>query len=103
VYDGDTLRLTIDLGFGFARKRLQLRLARINTPELRGKEREKGLEVRDALRKKLEGSELVVQTFRDRTGKYGRYLVELWILEGGVPLNVNDWLLENGYATRWSG
>ena len=104
VYDGDTVKLTVDVGFGIQIKKFKARLARINTPEIRGRERMVGLDVRDALREKLDGKELLVETIKDKTGKYGRYLVELWIVgENDEYENVNDWLLENNFAELYSG
>ncbi len=50
VYDGDTVRVDIDLGLSTWIKNEKLRLARINAPELRGDEREAGMAARDFLR-----------------------------------------------------
>ncbi|MCB0287156.1 MAG: nuclease, partial [Calditrichaeota bacterium] len=50
VYDGDTCTVDIDLGFSMWIKGEKLRLFRINAPEIRGAEREKGLVSRDFLR-----------------------------------------------------
>lgn len=47
VYDGDSCTVDIDLGFGIWMKGQKLRLMGIDTPELRGSEREEGLKVRD--------------------------------------------------------
>lgn len=96
IYDGDTVRATLDLGFGFDWNKVQLRLFGLNTPEVRGEERERGLISRDALRKKLEGKEIVIETVRDKTGKYGRYLAVIWADDE----NINEWLIEKGYAER---
>ena len=43
VYDGDTITVDIDLGFDILFKNQKIRLSRINTPEVRGEEREEGL------------------------------------------------------------
>lgn len=43
--DGDTLLCLIDLGF-YSHKEERLRLARIDTPELRGAEKERGKQVK---------------------------------------------------------
>lgn len=72
VYDGDTVRADLDLGLKTWIKNENLRLARINTPELRGDEREAGLAARDFLRGKILDQEVVLETIRDRKGKYGR-------------------------------
>lgn len=47
VVDGDTLDVVIDLGYHLTAKQ-RLRLLWVDTPELRGAEREAGLEARDA-------------------------------------------------------
>jgi micrococcal nuclease len=99
VYDGDTCRADIDLGFGIWIKKEILRLNRINAPEVRGDERVAGLQSRDALRGMVLDRQVVVQTIQDSKGKYGRYLAEIWIEdEDGKWFNVNDRLVEEGQA-----
>jgi micrococcal nuclease len=99
AYDADTVTADIDLGFGVWLRGQKLRLYGINAPEVRGEEREEGLKSRDALRAKLglgvvECSCLVV-TYRDKKGKYGRWLAKI-LLEDGT--DVNDWLISSGLA-----
>ena len=94
VYDGDTVTADIDLGFNTWRRGERLRLHGIDAPEVRGEERPKGLRSRDALRRRLLGREVTVCTIKDKTGKYGRYLVR--IFDGTQP--VNAWLVEQGFA-----
>ena len=93
VYDGDTVTAQMDLGFKitFTEK---LRLFRIDAPEIRGEQREEGLIVRDILREKILNKIVTVETIKDKKGKYGRYLAEIFIDE----VNINDWLVYNGYA-----
>ena len=79
VYDGDTCRMDIDLGLGIWQENEQNRLARINTPELRGSDREAGIKARDALRKLILGKSVLPKTIRDRKGKYGSYISEIFI------------------------
>lgn len=105
VYDGDTIRVDISLGFGLWLYDIPLRLARINTPEVRGKEKEKGILVRDYVRslifeKPIEVVTIKTSSGKDQTGKYGRYLAEVMFFKGefNVPTNLNDHLLELGYA-----
>ncbi len=99
VYDGDTIRVDVDLGLRSWRHRERIRLARINAPEIRGAQRPAGLAARDFLRELLEGREILLQTIKDRTGKYGRYLGEIWLKQdSGDYLNVNDLLVEKGHA-----
>lgn len=115
IYDGDTVRVNIDLGFGHIwkgddGKGVKLRLYGINTPELRGDEKEEGLKSKEALVELLKDKDLILKTHKDSTGKYGRYLATLYIpivtekeTHDGFEysttyLNVNDWLVENGHA-----
>jgi len=98
VYDGDTITCWIDLGFNIGRKE-KFRLLGIDTPELRGEEREEGLVSRDFLRELIKQGisnkkDIMIKTKKDRTGKYGRYLATLYIGE----VNVNELLLKEGYA-----
>jgi len=68
----------------------KIRLYGIDAPEVRGAEREDGLQTRDYLRNLLRGEDLVIQTYKDRTGKYGRWLGIIWIDD----LNVNRHLVQ---------
>ena len=49
VYDGDTFTFEVDLGFSITVKE-KIRLAGINTPEVRGKSKLEGIVVRDYVR-----------------------------------------------------
>lgn len=99
VYDGDTCRVDIDLGLKTWIHNEKLRLLRINAPELRGEEREEGLKARDFLRQLIDGKEVFIETKKDRQGKYGRYLAEIWLQqEDGNWLNVNDFMVQSGHA-----
>jgi micrococcal nuclease len=98
VYDGDTVRVDIDLGLKTWIKNESIRLYRINAPEVRGSERVEGLKSRDYLRKLILKKEVIIQTIKDKKGKYGRYLGEIWIEKNKKWINVNDLLVEKGYA-----
>jgi len=99
VYDGDTCKVDIDLGLGIWKKNETLRLHRINTPEMRGEEREAGIISRDFLRSIILGREVLLQTILDKKGKYGRYLAELWVMDAsGSWQNVNDMMIQTGHA-----
>lgn len=79
VYDGDTVTLDIDHGRRHWQKNVKCRLYGIDTPEVRGEERLQGLVVRDWLRNRLpSGTEVIIKTHRDKTGKYGRDLVTIF-------------------------
>jgi micrococcal nuclease len=99
VYDGDTCRADIDLGLNTWIHNEKLRLLRINAPEIRGEERQAGLSARDFLRELISGKEVIIQTVKDRKGKYGRYLAEIWVeQEEGIWVNVNDLMVTDGFA-----
>jgi len=97
VVDGDTVDLEVRIDCGFRiRTSFQdrFRLYGINAPETRGPERPEGLRSTEALREWCEGKEVVVETLKDKKGKYGRYLAILWL--DGVNLNAR--LVEEGLA-----
>lgn len=77
VYDGDTITVNIDLGLKTWIYGEKLRLYGINAPEVRGMERESGLLARDWLREQILDKEVVIETIKDRKGKYGRYLARV--------------------------
>ena len=100
VYDGDTCRVDLDLGFGVWKKNETLRLSRINAPEVRGEEKAAGRLSRDYLRGLILDKDVMIQSIRDRKGKYGRYLAEIWLFDALNEQwhNINDMLVENGQA-----
>jgi micrococcal nuclease len=98
VYDGDTCRVDIDLGLGIWIRNERLRLARINAPEVTGETKVSGIASRDALRALIDGQEVVIETIKDRQGKYGRYLAEIWLPQNGGFRNINDELVARGHA-----
>ena len=72
-----------------------LRLFGINAPEIKGKEKDKGIESGEALRRRIpEGSKIVIETVKDKKGKYGRYLAIVFS-EGE---NINEWMVKNKFA-----
>ena len=97
VYDGDTITCDISLGFNVELKNQKIRLARINTPEVRGEERPEGLKSRDALRNRIGSKWIKLKTYLDKKGKYGRWIGEVWLEEECI----NDWLLTEGYAIEY--
>lgn len=94
VYDGDTITVDIDLGFGITLKNQKIRLSGINTPEVRGAQRAAGLKSRDALRGKIANKWVIIKTQKDKQGKYGRWIGQVCL--DGICLN--DWLLSEGLA-----
>lgn len=98
VYDGDTITCIIDLGFTIKVKKI-IRLLGIDTPELRGEEKTMGKKVRDYLRSLILNQEIILETVKDKTGKYGRYLATVYYNN----MNINKHLLEIGYAKKYEG
>lgn len=93
-YDGDTI--TFDLNFGLTlRQEWVVRLHRINTPEKRGKSKAEGELVQKIVEDKIIGKRCTIVTFLDKKGSFGRLLAEVFLEDG---TNLNDWLLDNGYA-----
>jgi micrococcal nuclease len=99
-YDGDTIRFMVDLGFGIYYK-LKVRVARINTPEIRSQDqisKEKAYRARDKVKELLESAnEIVLKTDKDRKGKYGRYIAEV-LFDGN---NLSDLLLNEDLAEKY--
>ncbi len=93
VYDGDTVTALVDLGFLHFQE-MKLRLYGIDTPEMRGPEKVEGKKVRDILREMILNKDVEIHSYKDKQGKYGRYLANI-IIDG---LDVNQWLVDNGHA-----
>jgi micrococcal nuclease len=99
IYDGDTVTVDIDLGLHTWIKGEKIRLNRIDAPELRGKDRPRGIESRDFLRNLISDKEVVIQTIKDKKGKYGRYLGEIWLKQKTDKyVNINDLIVKEGFA-----
>ncbi len=98
AYDGDTITVEIDLGLKTFVKGEKLRLHRINAPEVRGAEKVAGKAPRDWLRGRILGKEVIIETIKDKRGKYGRYLAEIWLEESGGFVNINNELVAEGFA-----
>jgi len=96
VYDGDTITVIVDLGFKI-KQEIKVRLAFINTPELKGESREMGLISKEFLKNLILNKDIIIKTIQDKKGVYGRYLAEIYLDE----LNVNNELLRLGYADRY--
>ena len=96
VYDGDTVTAQVDLGFLHFQV-MKLRLYGIDTPELRGEERERGLVVRDIVREMILDKEVEIDSYKDKQGKFGRYLATIKLGD----ININQWLIDNGHAVPY--
>ena len=104
VVDGDTIDVTIDLGFDLYKKE-RVRVAGVDTPEKRTKNLEEkalGLDATAWLKEKLEETikgdeELTVRTeLHGGVGKYGRLLG--WLYVGDSDISLNEQMITEGYA-----
>jgi micrococcal nuclease len=100
VIDGDTLDLDIDLGFHVT-IRQRVRLRGIDTPELRGKDKDRAVAARTEVTIWTDGVELLIRTELDETDKYGRLLADVWV--DGLATSLSDHLVERGMARRYDG
>ncbi len=99
AYDGDTITVNIDLGLKTHIVDEKIRLHRIDAPEVRGASRPAGLAARDFLRSIILNKQIVIETIKDRKGKYGRYLGEIWLPnENDEFQNINDLMVTEGHA-----
>ena len=109
VLDGDTIDVTIDLGFDLYKKE-RVRVAGVDTPEKRTRdleEKELGIHATNWLKEKLEGAvagddDLVIRTeLVGGVGKYGRLLG--WLYIGDADVSLNEAMIEEGYAWAYDG
>ncbi len=109
VVDGDTIDVTIDLGFDLYKKE-RVRVAGVDTPEKRTKNLEEkalGLDATAWLKEKLEETikgdeELTVRTeLHGGVGKYGRLLG--WLYVGDSDISLNEQMITEGYAHAYDG
>jgi len=108
IIDGDTLELDIDLGL-HAHVIEKVRLADIDTPEVYGvkkdsEEYKAGKKASDRVRDlifedgKPGSKQLWVQTQKDAEGKYGRYVVKVFLYVDTEFVCLNDLLVKEGLA-----
>ena len=109
VLDGDTIDVTIDLGFDLYKKE-RVRVAGVDTPEKRTRdleEKELGIHATNWLKEKLDGAiagddDLVIRTeLVGGMGKYGRLLG--WLYIGDAELSLNEQMIDEGYAWEYDG
>jgi micrococcal nuclease len=101
IYDGDTITVILDLGFGISKKEV-IRLYGIDTPELRGEQRPEGLVSRARLVELIKDAEgLTIKTYKDKKGKYGRMLGN--IMATNYEESLNQILVNEGLATDYFG
>ena len=95
VVDGDTVDLSIDLGFDLWHN-IRVRLIGIDTPE---KWRPFGKVVKEYVNKTLIDREVEIRT--SKADKYGRYLVEIYM--PGFRGSFNEHHIDQGMAKSYLG
>jgi micrococcal nuclease len=105
VVDGDTMDVEFDLGLNtFVRERV--RLYGIDTPEIFGMKKEseefqRGMAAKAFVEERLAAKPVWIHTFKDKTGKYGRYLADVFFQDAeGKHVSISQLLLEDGLADK---
>jgi micrococcal nuclease len=103
VHDGDTVHAQLDLGMDVLIN-ITVRLAHINAPELATPEGRTAHGYLAALLPNgLDGAWVRIQTIKDRTEKYGRYLATIFMQTSDGEINVNERMVETGHAVPYEG
>lgn len=100
VVDGDTVDVSIDLGFDSWRVE-RLRLFGIDTPET---STPLGRAVKKLLADALTDKKVTITTYKP--DKYGRYLAEVWLATNGLiweDTTINRQLVKHGLAKAYFG
>ena len=109
MLDGDTIDVTIDLGFDLYKKE-RVRIAGVDTPEKRTRDLEEkalGIDATNWLKEKLTETikgdeELTIRTeLKGGVGKYGRLLG--WLYVGESTISLNEQMITEGYAWEYDG
>ena len=109
VVDGDTIDVTLDLGFSLTKKE-RVRIAGVDTPEKRTRDPEEktlGIDATNWMKEKLTETikgdeELVIRTeLKGGVGKYGRLLG--WLYIGDDEFSLNEQMITEGYAWPYDG
>ena len=99
VLDGDTIDVTIDLGFDLYKKE-RVRIAGVDTPEKRTRDLEEkvlGIDATNWMKEHLEDTingddELIIRTeLKGGVGKYGRLLG--WLYVGDEEISLNEQMI----------
>jgi endonuclease YncB( thermonuclease family) len=101
IYDGDTITIAAKLPYPQSPMyRISVRLNGIDTPEIKGqtqKEKDLAKHIRDALKVKI--MDKIITLKNTSSEKYGRLLADVYLDD----ICINDWLIEQGFAVRYSG
>ena len=101
VVDGDTVDVSIDLGFDISYKS-RVRLYGIDTPESRTRDKDekaRGLMSKEYLIDELSKGQVVIKTHKDKKGKFGRVLGEMYVGDR----NINLMMVDDFLAVEYKG
>lgn len=101
IYDGDTFRANIKDYPAIIGYRMSIRIAGVDTPEIKGKcEREKDLasKAKQLTVSMLRNAKLI-ELRNIKRGKYFRLLADVYVDD----VSIADKLINNGYAVRYDG
>lgn len=101
VYDGDSIKADIDLGFFLVIKRISIRLDGVDTAELTSKNpavKQRAYAARDWLREACLDKDVYLDSFGQ--DKYGRWLCKVYTIDGKC---LNDELVSSGLALEYDG
>ena len=103
IVDGDTVDVDIDLGFGVWMHKERVRLLGIDTPESRTRdlvEKQFGLASKQFVKDLMPiGSQQIIKTEKDKTGKFGRILGD-FLIDGK---RLTDLMIEANHAVEYNG
>lgn len=109
VIDGDTIEVDIDLGFNVLLGQRKLRLAELDTPEIKTEEGKYAKQVttdwlkeNTIFKKQLTESinYVTFETLSDKPDKYGRILAKVYGKDGTT---LNQYLVDKGIAKFYDG
>lgn len=101
IVDGDTVDVIIDLGFDISYKS-RVRLYGIDTPESRTRDKDekvRGLMSKQYLVDELSKGQVVIKTHKDKKGKFGRVLGEMYVADR----NINLMMVDDYMAVKYKG
>ena len=103
VYYGDTITGDIDLGFNVILRNQKIRLYGIDAPEISGAERPQGLITKERVKTLVEGKDVILESYKDKTEKYGRWLgiIHYKTDANNLLVNLNEQLVTEGLAQKY--
>jgi micrococcal nuclease len=101
IIDGDSIVITMDLGYGLTKENVKFRLLHINTPEVRGPEKELGVVAKGYLETIMPvDTEILIHS--QKLDAFGRVLGDVWIKDQ-YDQTISEILIETGHALPWDG